>query len=69
MEIRHVPVLNPDVVTRIGETTIEALLEMAEGKSVIGAKPEREGIVFKSNTEPGVSFKAISNKWLLKNDG
>jgi Ca2+-binding RTX toxin-like protein len=31
---------------------------------VVGAKPEREGLVFKSLTEPGTSFKVVSNRWL-----
>jgi hypothetical protein len=39
---------------------------MAEGKSVLNPKAEREGLVFKCNTFGGPSFKAISNRWLLK---
>ena len=70
MDIRHVPVLNREVVTRASDNnTIDNFLQMAEGKSAIGAKPEREGLVFKSLTEPGTSFKIVSNKWLLKNEG
>lgn len=66
--IRHVPIC-PDESFNLEETSMEFLLAFAEGKSVIGAKPEREGLVFKSLTEPGTSFKVISNKWLLKNEG
>ncbi len=70
MDIRHVPVLNREVVTRASDNnTIDNFLQMAEGKSAIGAKPEREGLVFKSLTEPGTSWKVVSNKWLLKNEG
>ena len=70
MDIRHVPVLNRGVVTRASDNnTIDNFLQMAEGKSAIGAKPEREGLVFKSLTEPGTSWKVVSNKWLLKNEG
>jgi hypothetical protein len=45
----------------------ETLLRVAEGKSVMGdiTGPEREGLVYKCN-EKQVSFKAISNKFLLK---
>jgi hypothetical protein len=43
------------------------LLKMAEGKSVMGdiVGPEREGLVYKCN-ERQVSFKTVSNKFLLK---
>lgn len=44
------------------------LLLLADGQSMIGAQPAREGLVFKS-LDGANSFKAISNKWLLKNDG
>ena len=46
---------------------VAALLTMADGQSKIGCKPGREGLVFK-NTVTDDSFKAISNKWLLKNE-
>lgn len=44
-------------------STIEAILKFAEGGSLNPAV-QREGIVFKSITNPGFSFKAISNKYL-----
>ena len=40
-------------------------LSFAEGKSVLNPKIEREGLVFKC-TQEEYSFKAISNKYLLK---
>ena len=46
--------------------TIESLLEVAEGKSMLNPKTEREGIVFKCYTDDQPHFKAISNKFLLK---
>jgi RNA ligase (TIGR02306 family) len=64
LSVRHVPILQSNLATQTGEATVESLLNMAEGKSVIGAKPEREGLVFKSLTQPDVSFKVISNRWL-----
>jgi hypothetical protein len=41
-------------------------LQFAEGKSVMGdiTGPEREGIVFKQ-VDGGMTFKVISNKYLL----
>ena len=66
LNIRHVPVLEQFTTF---DVRMEDLIAYAEGKSVVGAKPEREGLVFKSLTEPGTSFKVVSNRWLLKNDG
>lgn len=63
----HVPV-NPDL-TKLDGMTVESLLTYAEGKSLVGkAKPEREGVVFKCVEHPEISFKAISNRFLLEND-
>lgn len=47
------------------DTTVQTVLESAEGKSEINPKQEREGLVFKCNEDPSISFKAISNKYLL----
>lgn len=45
--------------------TVDELLEMAEGKSVLNKNTEREGIVIRSDDQE-ISFKVISNKFLLK---
>jgi RNA ligase (TIGR02306 family) len=42
------------------------ILKMAEGKSRLNPETEREGIVYKSLSNPNFSFKVISNKFLLK---
>lgn len=47
--------------------TIEDLLAYADGPS-LNPQVKREGLVFKS-LGSDFTFKAISNKWLLKNDG
>lgn len=47
--------------------TIDELLEMAEGKSVLNDETEREGLVIRSKDQ-SVSFKVISNKFLLNED-
>ena len=44
--------------------TIDDLLLMAEGKSILNIKTEREGLVIRSHDRK-ISFKAISNKFLL----
>lgn len=47
--------------------TIDELLNQAEGKSILNPETEREGIVVRS-MDMSISFKAISNKFLLKNE-
>lgn len=66
LNIEYVPVLYWNHNYR--EFSVSGLLENAEGKSLIGAKPEREGLVFKSMTDSTKSFKCISNRWLMKNE-
>jgi RNA ligase (TIGR02306 family) len=67
-DIKHVPVFKTDFM--LTNETVADLLQMAEAKSVMGdiSGPEREGVVYKCN-ERQVSFKAISNKFLLKGGG
>jgi RNA ligase (TIGR02306 family) len=64
--IKHAPVFANYLTT--SNTTVSELLTFAEGQSVLNTKAEREGYVFKNVNNPSLSFKAISNKWLLKND-
>jgi RNA ligase (TIGR02306 family) len=66
MELNHVPVLaaHAELYDTLGITDIPQLLKFAEGKSVLKADQEREGIVFKQ-VNGGMTFKAISNKYLL----
>lgn len=47
--------------------TLPEILKYAEGKSVLNPTTEREGLVFRC-IETGLSFKVISNKYLLKNN-
>jgi RNA ligase (TIGR02306 family) len=61
MGLKHVPVLTPYFPL---DATVDELLAMAEFKSEL-ASVEREGVVFKQN-DGGMTFKAISNKYLLK---
>jgi len=46
--------------------TIDELLKMADKKSSLNDKTDREGIVVRSRDNQ-TSFKVISNKFLLKN--
>ena len=61
MGLLHAPVLLIDKDLGVG--SVDELLLWAEGESKLG-KTEREGIVFKE-AKGGMSFKAISNKYLL----
>jgi len=67
-DIKHVPVLafGAELWDTLGINSIDNILKFAEGKSVMGMIGcEREGVVFKSKAAQ-CSFKAISNKFLLK---
>ena len=64
--IKHIPVIAIEMVI---EEWVTGLLTMADGVSVLNPKTNREGLVFKCNTFGGPSFKVVSNRWLLKNDG
>jgi hypothetical protein len=44
--------------------TVTGMLELAEGKSRLNNKTEREGVVVRS-MDGTISFKAISNRFLL----
>lgn len=60
--LETVPVL--DINFKLPET-VEELLKIAEDKSVLNHDFDREGIVIRS-MDRKISFKAISNKFLLK---
>lgn len=64
LQLNHVPVIAADVM--LPSDNVQDILAMAEGKSILNDKQEREGIVFKS-VMGGITFKAISNSYLLKN--
>lgn len=69
MKLETVPVLG---IVELPET-VEELLKFVEGKSVLNKNTEREGIVFVSTDyvkkhNGRLSFKGISNRFLLKNN-
>ena len=64
--IEQVPVITAVGTKLLDGLSVDDFLEMAEGKSILNPKTEREGLVFKNQTDPNISFKAISNRWLLK---
>ena len=67
--LKHVPVLESVINLRENSlTTIDQILDYADGKSVLNTAKLREGLVFK---EVGGQrhWKAVSNKYLLKTGG
>jgi RNA ligase (TIGR02306 family) len=62
--LHHCPVLDDNCILTENDT-VDRLLELAEGKSNLNSKVDREGLVFKA-VNGGFSFKAISNKFLMK---
>ena len=64
-EIPHVPVM--DVEATPLQLTLEQLLEHVDTESM-NPKTVSEGRVYKSNTNPLLSFKVINNRYLLKHE-
>lgn len=63
--LKRAPLLHIDYEV-YHSATLSDLLEMAEGESI--NRSNREGIVFKSLSDPNFSFKVISNSYLLKHE-
>jgi RNA ligase (TIGR02306 family) len=69
--IKHVPVIASSLKVFEKYKTMAELLDFTVGKSLLNKDVQREGIVFKSVETIGreiISFKVISNKYLLKHD-
>lgn len=63
--LNHSPVISENF--KLTGLEIFDIIKDAEGDSLLN-KSEREGLVYKCNTDTNVSFKAISNNWLIKNE-
>ena len=66
-KLNHAP--DEGTITLPLDATAGKLLIEAEGKSKLCGTTEREGIVYKCVEDPSISFKVISNKFLLKTGG
>jgi len=62
--IKWVPIIGK---IRLGDFTMDTILAHADGKSVL-ADTMREGSVFVLTSNPSISFKAVSNQYLLKKE-
>jgi ATP-dependent RNA circularization protein (DNA/RNA ligase family) len=70
--ILHVPIEQENLsLAEEPDLTIDNLLSIANGHSQLGNHPQREGLVLKSLDRSGerISFKVISNDYLLKRSG
>lgn len=61
--LKHAPVLGAIATDQM---TVDQMLDVAQGTSCINGSA-REGIVLKSQRDPSIMIKVISNQWLLKN--
>ena len=69
--IKHVPIISPQIKIFQEYKTMRELLDYAVGHSLLNKNVQREGIVLKSLESIGreiISFKVISNQYLLKHD-
>jgi RNA ligase (TIGR02306 family) len=69
--IEHVPILEQELYVFDKFKDIDSLLKYAEGNSSLNKNKKREGLVFKSNllwSGQVISFKAINNQYLLKEE-
>lgn len=63
--LKHCPLINKRL--KFNQTdTVSFLLDWAEDVSILNFKTQREGLVFKCVENTDISFKAISNKFLMK---
>lgn len=62
--ILHVPII--EFEEELPSDNIDQILSFADGNSVLKADVKREGVVFKCTSNSFISFKAISNAFLLK---
>lgn len=65
LQLKHVPVLHTAIAVREAYATVNDVLAYADGVPSL-RHPISEGVVYISVSRPAVSFKAISNKFLLK---
>ena len=64
LDLKMVPMVDNDFDMQ--NKTLKDLLDFADRPSLLNPKADAEGVVFRSKEKPGLSFKAISNQYLLK---
>jgi RNA ligase (TIGR02306 family) len=73
LKLKHVPVIHESINIFDEKPSMEELILYADGKSALNNSKKREGLVYKSyhhdiKTKNTISFKAISNSYLLSGD-
>ena len=63
--LNHTPILKR--LADLPSRAVRDLIPLADGRSTL-YDTAREGLVYKCEQVPSVSFKIISNKWLMKHD-
>lgn len=69
--IKQVPIIEEELFVFDRFKDVESLVKYAEGNSALNKNKKREGLVFKSNllwNGQTISFKAINNQYLLKEE-
>lgn len=64
LDIDSVPIIQA-YYTDYANSTCDQMLGYADGKSVLNPKVLREGLVYKLHSDQRVSFKTVSNQYLL----
>ena len=68
LKLETVPILDWNYIL---PASVDEILAYAQGKSVLNPQTEREGVVFvrhEPKNQGRLSFKAISNKFIIKNE-
>jgi len=65
-KIKHVPVIRERVRILEEYPDMKSILDHADGQSLLNSKFLREGCIYKPRGAGGMSFKVVSNKYLLK---
>ena len=63
--IDWVPILDTNFIL---PDSMEEMKKLATGNSVVNTNALREGIVYRSETDPSISFKNVSREYLLKHN-
>lgn len=66
--MKNVPVVghSSDTAGNFEASDVERILKVADGQSFVNPETIREGVVYKCTKDGRLTFKAISNRWLIK---
>ncbi|MCB1188843.1 MAG: RNA ligase (ATP) [Leptospiraceae bacterium] len=64
-KLQTVPIVNKSWAF---QGSMDDIIAMADGESLVNKNTKREGLVFRALDETQISFKSLSNKYLLKHE-